>query len=172
MLLAAVIAVLVLSRGREPRSEYVGEASAGLVEQAHTDAGGGTNQEEAGAREAEEEEQHDAPTPDDADDDPLGAPAPEHAVAMTVVVRTGARIAALILTVAGFYLFALGYTPGGGFPGRDRGRWRGAVALRGTRSPGSCPCRSAPGTRTGRNGRGSSNNHRRPARAVVARVVL
>ena len=116
LLLAAVIAVLVLSRGREPRSEYVGEASAGLVEQAHADAGGGANPEEAEAREAEEEEQHDAPAPDDADDDPLGTPAPELAVAMTVVVRIGARIAAVILTVAGFYLFALGYTPGGGFP--------------------------------------------------------
>jgi multicomponent Na+:H+ antiporter subunit B len=51
-----------------------------------------------------------------ADDDPLGAPAPERAVAMTVVVRVGARVAAVILSVAGVYLAAWGYTPGGGFP--------------------------------------------------------
>ena len=50
--------------------------------------------------EAENREQRDTPAPDDADDDELGAPAPEPAVAMTVVVRVGARIAAVVLTVA------------------------------------------------------------------------
>jgi multicomponent Na+:H+ antiporter subunit B len=34
-----------------------------------------------------------------------------------VVVRVGARIAALVLAVASVYLAAWGYTPGGGFPG-------------------------------------------------------
>jgi multicomponent Na+:H+ antiporter subunit B len=116
LLLAAVVAVLVLSRGREPRSEYVGEASAGRVEQAEADPDEGGDTEESQAREAEAQESEDAPAPVHADDDPLGAAAPERAVAMTVVVRIGARVAAVILAVAGIYLAAWGYTPGGGFP--------------------------------------------------------
>jgi multicomponent Na+:H+ antiporter subunit B len=116
LLLAAVVAVLVLTRGREPRSEYVGEASAGRVEQAKADPDEGADAQEAQAREAEAQEREDAPAPVHADDDPLGAPAPERAVAMTVVVRVGARVAAVVLAVAGVYLAALGYTPGGGFP--------------------------------------------------------
>jgi multicomponent Na+:H+ antiporter subunit B len=116
LLLAAVVAVLVLSRGREPRSEYVGEASAGRDEQAEADPDEGSDAQEAQAREAEAQESEDAPAPVHADDDPLGAPAPERAVAMTVVVRVGARVASVILAVAGIYLAAWGYTPGGGFP--------------------------------------------------------
>jgi multicomponent Na+:H+ antiporter subunit B len=116
LLLAAVVTVLVLSRGREPRSEFVGEASAGRVEQALADPHEGADVQESQARTAEDQEREDVPAPDHADDDALGAPAPERAVAMTVVVRVGARVAAVILAVAGVYLAALGYTPGGGFP--------------------------------------------------------
>lgn len=116
LLLAAVVAVLVLSRGREPRSEYVGEASAGRVEQDEADPDEGADAQESEAREAEAQESEDAPAPVHADDDPLGAAAPERAVAMTVVVRVGARVAAVVLAVAGIYLAAWGYTPGGGFP--------------------------------------------------------
>ncbi len=36
---------------------------------------------------------------------------------MTVVVRTAIRIVLPILAVAGLYLVAWGYSPGGGFPG-------------------------------------------------------
>jgi multicomponent Na+:H+ antiporter subunit B len=36
---------------------------------------------------------------------------------MTVVVRSAARIAAVFLFIAGIYLAAWGFTPGGGFPG-------------------------------------------------------
>jgi multicomponent Na+:H+ antiporter subunit B len=39
------------------------------------------------------------------------------AEAMTVITRTGIRLALPILTVAGLYLVAWGYSPGGGFPG-------------------------------------------------------
>lgn len=116
LLLAAVVAVVVLSRGREPRHEYVGEASAGRIEQRTTDPVDGADPEESRAREAESAESHDEPAPEHADDSPLGAGAPERAVAMTVVVRLAARTAAVILSVAGIYLAALGYTPGGGFP--------------------------------------------------------
>lgn len=116
LLLAAVVAVGLLCRGREPRAEYVGEASAGRKEQAGADPVEGENSEEATARSAEEREEEDEPAPDDADDDPLGARAPERAAAMTVVVRVAARIAAPVLAIAAVYLCAWGYTPGGGFP--------------------------------------------------------
>jgi multicomponent Na+:H+ antiporter subunit B len=118
LLLAAVVGVLLLSRGREPRSEFVGEASAGRVEQEHADPDAGTDEQESQARTAEDQERRDEPepAPAHADDDALGAAAPERAVAMTVVVRVGARAAAVILAVAGVYLAAWGYTPGGGFP--------------------------------------------------------
>jgi multicomponent Na+:H+ antiporter subunit B len=118
LLLAAVVATVLLSRGREPRTAYVGEESAGRAEQRQTDPGGGTDSEQADARAAEREESDDSPepAPDSADDEPLGTPAPERAAAMTVVVRVGARVAAPVLAVAAVYLAALGYTPGGGFP--------------------------------------------------------
>jgi multicomponent Na+:H+ antiporter subunit B len=73
------------------------------------------------ARSAEEREQsEDEPAdrpPDTPDAVPLGTPAPETAEAMTVVTRTAIRIAAPVLAVAGLYLVAWGYSPGGGFPG-------------------------------------------------------
>lgn len=118
LLLAAVVSVTTLARSKEPRSEYVGESSAGRTEQAEVDPGGGHDAQESGAREAEEREDEDEQeAPFDADSQPLGTRAPERAVAMTVVVRTAARIAAVVLGVAGVYLAAWGYTPGGGFPG-------------------------------------------------------
>lgn len=117
LLLAAVVAVLLLAgprtaigvrRRSQRRARRAGEGRprrrprpAGV-----TGACGGRPRapRRAGAR------------PEHADDDALGAPAPERAVAMTVVVRVGARVAAVILAVAGVYLAAWGYTPGGGFP--------------------------------------------------------
>jgi multicomponent Na+:H+ antiporter subunit B len=116
LLLAAVISVVTLSRSREPRREYVGEASAGRQEQREHDPSRGGGAEEGEAREAEHDEEHgDNPLPDP-DAIPLGEPAPEQAAAMSVVVRTAARPAAVVLAVAGVYLAAWGYTPGGGFP--------------------------------------------------------
>src|SRR4051794_10022173 len=87
LLLAAVVATTLLARGREPRAEYVGEASAGLVEQRRADPREAADRDESAAREAEKEEEDLAPAPDDADDDPLGTAAPERAAAMTVIVR-------------------------------------------------------------------------------------
>lgn len=117
ILLAAVVAVSLLTRGREPRGEYVGETSAGLKEQAEADPSESSDAEESEAREAESEESDEAAAaPDDADANPIGAPAPERAAGMTVIVRVAARIAAPVLAVAAVYLAAWGYTPGGGFP--------------------------------------------------------
>jgi multicomponent Na+:H+ antiporter subunit B len=116
LLLAAVVAVVLLARAREPRSEWVGEASAGRREQRTADPHQPPDADESSARTAEHEEDDDTPAPDDADADPLGAPAPERAAGMTVVVRVAARTAAPFLAVAAVYLAAWGYTPGGGFP--------------------------------------------------------
>ena len=55
--------------------------------------------------------------PSTPDETPLGTPAPETSESMTVVIRTSARIVVPILAVAGLYLVAWGFSPGGGFPG-------------------------------------------------------
>lgn len=116
LLLAAVVSVLLLSRSREKRTQYVGESTAGRAEQRSDDPSGGTDSGEREARQAESDEQSgDEPLPDP-DDLPLGSVAPERVEAMTVVVRLAARVAVVILAVAGVYLAAWGYTPGGGFP--------------------------------------------------------
>jgi multicomponent Na+:H+ antiporter subunit B len=116
LLLAAVVSVTTLTRSPEPRSEYVGESSAGRDEQAQYDpAGGGAGESEARRAERQEVDDRRRAAPD-ADHEPLGTRAPERAVAMTVVVRVAARVAAVVLAVAAVYLAAWGYTPGGGFP--------------------------------------------------------
>ncbi|HEU5271714.1 MAG TPA: MnhB domain-containing protein [Jatrophihabitans sp.] len=129
LLLAAVLSVVVLSRGREPRAEYLGEATAGRREQAEidpqdqadqgeTEARSAERAEEAGTESAEGEETSGGPPPAaDPDSIGLGTRAPERAAAMTVVVRGAARTSAVFLFVAGIYLAAWGFTPGGGFPG-------------------------------------------------------
>jgi multicomponent Na+:H+ antiporter subunit B len=129
LLLAAVVSVVVLSRGREPRAEYLGEATAGRREQAEIDPKDKGDSDEAEARSAERDEEagtesaeaadtgRSAPSAADPDSIGLGTRAPERAAAMTVVVRGAARTSAVFLFVAGIYLAAWGFTPGGGFPG-------------------------------------------------------
>jgi multicomponent Na+:H+ antiporter subunit B len=123
LLLAAVVCVTVLARRKEPRRGFIGEHAAGEREQAEDDpaSGGGDPQ----ARQAERDETADnqpvqgietieeRPTPDW---QPLGGYAPARAQAMTVIVRVAARLASPLLAVAGVYLAAWGYSPGGGFP--------------------------------------------------------
>jgi multicomponent Na+:H+ antiporter subunit B len=123
ILLAAVIAVVLLTRPREPRRGYFGEEQAGFREQAQTDPAEGVPASEAQARAAELMEQGEEPAgpgthrPETPDRTPLGTPAPETADAMTVVVRTAIRVALPVLAVAGLYLVAYGFGPGAGFPG-------------------------------------------------------
>jgi multicomponent Na+:H+ antiporter subunit B len=122
LLLAAVMSVIVLSRSREPRRGYFGEETAGAREQAQADPGRRSTAEEREAREAESleegaERQGPPGRPDTPDAVPLGTPAPERSDAMTVVVRAGVRTVLPLLAVAGVYLVAWGYSPGGGFPG-------------------------------------------------------
>ena len=127
LLLAAVISVILITRPREPRRGYFGEEAAGRREREEVDPHSGHDRDQEQAREAEKEE---AGEPDDAvggvrshrrpetpDAEPVGSPAPERAHAMSVVVRTAVRVAAPVLAIAGFYLVAWGYSPGGGFPG-------------------------------------------------------
>jgi multicomponent Na+:H+ antiporter subunit B len=116
LLLAAVLSVVTLSRSREPRHEYVGESSAGIAEQRENDPRSDDDAQEGEARSAEQAEEHDTEPSPDPDSVPLGEPAPERAAAMSAVVRVAARPAAIVLAVAGVYLAAWGYTPGGGFP--------------------------------------------------------
>jgi multicomponent Na+:H+ antiporter subunit B len=124
LLLAAVIGIGMIARGREPRRGFIGEAAAGRREQRHADpARGHSSVSEQEARQAEAAEEGERGlAPETPDDERLGTPAPERAEAMTVVARIGVRVAATVLTMAGLYLVAWGYSPGGGFPG-------GAVAL-------------------------------------------
>lgn len=122
LLLAAVMSVIVLARPREGRRGYFGEETAGAREQAHADPGQQANADEREAREAESLEEGEEPRapagrPETPDAVPLGTPAPERADAMTVVVRGGVRTVLPVLAVAGVYLVAWGYSPGGGFPG-------------------------------------------------------
>ena len=121
LLLAAVVSVVVLSRTREPRQGFVGEERAGEEEQRRVDPRGSDAGSRA-AREAEAEEEGRSDAPATPDDEPLAAPAPERAEAMTVVTRTAVRVVLPLLAVAGCYLVSQGYSPGGGFPA-------GAVAL-------------------------------------------
>lgn len=126
LLLAAVVSVTTLARPREHRTQYIGEATAGRsprqsqggsVGDGSEGDGSGKGGSEAQARSAEQQEADEGPdAPPNADFERLGTHAPERAVAMTVVVRVGTRIAALVLAVASIYLAAWGYTPGSGFP--------------------------------------------------------
>lgn len=122
LLLAAVVSVIVLTRPREPRRGYFGEERAGAREQAKTDpAGPAGDAREQQARIAEHREQEEDSgevfqTPGTPDNTPLGTPAPETAEAMSVVTRTAIRVALPILAVAGLYVVAWGFSPGGGFP--------------------------------------------------------
>jgi len=121
LLLAAVVSVVVITRPREPRRGYFGESAAGTREQQQYDPDPASDAAEQEARSAERREQGEqAPSGEPVetpDATPLGTPAPETAEAMTVVVRNAIRVVLPILAVAGLYLVAWGFSPGGGFPG-------------------------------------------------------
>ncbi len=122
LLLAAVVSVIVITRSREARRGYFGEELAGRREQAQADPAEGTDASERAAQAAERREQGtresgDPAEPATPDATPLGTPGPETADAMTVVVRTGIQVTLPVLAVAGLYLAAWGFSPGGGFPG-------------------------------------------------------
>jgi multicomponent Na+:H+ antiporter subunit B len=118
LLLAAVMSVVVLARHKVPRRGFVGEEVEGKQEQGKTSVANRADAGERSARAAESAEEgiDDGDRPETPDDEPLGVIRHEVAHAMTVVTRNAAKTAAPILAVAGVYLCAWGYTPGGGFP--------------------------------------------------------
>jgi len=114
LLIAAVVSVMTVTRSREGRLEYVGESTAGRREQQAQDPGdnGHTDSSER-AEEAEEHGEEPRATPDAL---PVGTHELDASAAMSPVVRVAAPPAAVVLAVAGIYLAAWGYTPGGGLP--------------------------------------------------------
>ena len=122
LLLAAVISVVLITRSKEPRRGYFGEETAAGRERSRPGRAAPADAAEDAARRAEHREQDGQDPagqagPATPDRVPLGTPAPETAAAMTVVTRTAIRAALPVLAVAGLYLVAWGYAPGGGFPG-------------------------------------------------------
>jgi multicomponent Na+:H+ antiporter subunit B len=117
LLLGAVVGVIVICRGPERRRVFMQEERLGRREQEETRRarGGGTHKRRPDVEHAEDIEQGQAGGSADGDGG-IGTRGHVSDPAMTVVVRTGARPVLLALTVAGAYLVALGFTPGGGFP--------------------------------------------------------
>lgn len=115
LLLAAVVGVAIVARSKEARRGFIGEEVAGRREEAAVDKPHPANSAERQADQAEEQEQGSTDT-HPSDRARVGTRGPETAEAMTVVVRASVRFAAPILTIAGLYLVAVGYSPGGGFP--------------------------------------------------------
>jgi len=116
LLLAAVVGVAIVARSKEARRGFIGEEVAGRREEASVDKPHGSSAEAEQADRAEEQERGSSSSQRPADQTPVGMRGPETAEAMTVVVRASVRFAAPILTIAGLYLVAVGYSPGGGFP--------------------------------------------------------
>lgn len=115
LLLAAIVGIGVITRGKEPRRGFIGEEKVAQKERQETDPHPPPSKAEASARQASEREEQ-GRGPATPDQEALGSEGPEQAQAMTVVVRGAARAGAPILVMVGLYLVAWGYSPGGGFP--------------------------------------------------------
>jgi multicomponent Na+:H+ antiporter subunit B len=116
LLLAAVVGVIVVCRGRERRRVFLQEERLGRREQAEARRTAGRS---GGHRhpQAERAEQIERGTVDEEDGAVgIGAEGPVSGQAMTVVVRTGARTVLPLLAVAGAFLLFSPWAPGGGFP--------------------------------------------------------
>jgi multicomponent Na+:H+ antiporter subunit B len=116
LLLAAVVGIGLITRTKEPRKGFIGEELAAAREEHQNPSGSSGGSTEHEARAAESEEQGKSSGPATPDDESLELLAPERAEAMSVVVRGGVRVLAPLLAIAGLYLAAWGYSPGGGFP--------------------------------------------------------
>lgn len=117
LLLAAVVGVVVVCRGREHRRVFLQEERLGRREQAEArrttgDRSGGPHH--AQAEHAEEVEQGQAG--EDEAEKGIGARGPVSEPAMTVIIRSGARTVLPLLAVAGGFLLLSPWAPGGGFP--------------------------------------------------------
>jgi multicomponent Na+:H+ antiporter subunit B len=116
LLFAAVVGVIVASRGREPRRVFLQEERLGRREQAEArrmTRRSGTRRHPQ-AEHAEDVEQGEAGEEESAQ--VIGAGGPVSEQGMTVVIRTGARTVLPLLTVGGAFLLFSPWAPGGGFP--------------------------------------------------------
>ena len=113
LLLAAVVGVVVVCRGREHRRVFLQEERLGRREQAEARREGGRNHRHPQTEHAEDIEQGRA---GDEEGEGNGALGPVSEAPMTIVVRTGARVVLPVLAVAGAFLYTSAYAPGGGFP--------------------------------------------------------
>ena len=117
LLLAAVVGVVVVCRGREHRRVFLQEERLGRREQEEARGPAGERSRRTRhprTEHAEEIEQGRAGGGDG--ERGIGARGPVSEAAMTVVVRTGARAVLPLLTVAGAFLLLSPWAPGGGFP--------------------------------------------------------
>ncbi len=116
LLLAAVVGVIVVCRGRERRRVFLQEERLGRREQAETRrmAGRAATRRHPQAEHAEDVERGEGG--EEESNLGIGAGGPVSEQAMTVVVRTGARTVLPLLTVAGAFLLFSPWAPGGGFP--------------------------------------------------------
>ena len=118
LLLAAVVGVIVVCRGRERRRVFLQEERLGHREQAETRR---TRNAAAGPRRhpqtehAEDVEQGRAGEPEG--ERGIGALGPVYQPTMTLVIRAGARTVLPLLATAGGFLLFSPWAPGGGFPG-------------------------------------------------------
>ncbi|MDQ3980538.1 MAG: sodium:proton antiporter [Actinomycetota bacterium] len=116
LLLAAVVGVIVVCRGREERRVFLQEERLGRREQAEARrvAGSTGSRRHPQAEHAEDVERGEA----DEEEGTLGigAGGPVSEQAMTIVVRTGSRTILPLLAVAGAFLLFSPWAPGGGFP--------------------------------------------------------
>jgi multicomponent Na+:H+ antiporter subunit B len=117
LLLGAIVGIGMVCRRKEPRQGFIGEEVSGRQEQEAIRPDGGPTPTETEASAGDDEARGGAPEgPQTPDAEPVGTWGPERAEAMTVVVRAAVRVALPLLLVAGIYLAAWGYSPGGGFP--------------------------------------------------------
>jgi multicomponent Na+:H+ antiporter subunit B len=118
LLLAAIVGIGTITRHKERRRGFIGEEQAGGQEQQEIgERPSRRDPPQAEARQAETGEEGGPERPPTPDATPVGLKERETAEAMTVVVRAPVRAIAPVLAIAGLYLVAWGYSPGGGFPG-------------------------------------------------------
>jgi multicomponent Na+:H+ antiporter subunit B len=116
LLLGAIVGITTITRHREPRRGFIGEELAGGREQDQIAAPEGADAGQEEARRIDALEQGGGLGSSTPDATAVGERKLETAATMSVVVRGAVRTIAPMLMIAGLYLVAWGYSPGGGFP--------------------------------------------------------
>ncbi|MDQ4096326.1 MAG: sodium:proton antiporter, partial [Actinomycetota bacterium] len=116
LLLAAVVGVIVVCRGREHRRVFLQEERLGRREQAETRRNTGTSGNDRHPQTEHAEQVEQGLADEEEGTRGIGATGPVSEQAMTVVVRSGARTVLVLLAVGGAFLLLSPWVPGGGFP--------------------------------------------------------